>query len=259
MTTEQGSWLSTRLVAGLMVVAVGLAFMFDNLGWMDAGQLIRYWPFGIIAIGVVKLVQAQSWSGRILGGIICAVGAMLAADVVFVVHLNVFRWWPVAIIIFGVMIVLKAFHPSDADVRVVSNPAPGALGGSTFGASGEYQPPASHLRPGSMQQKMSEFAVWSGVERRVSSPAFKRADLTAVMGGIEFDLRQAGTDQGEAVIEVFVLWGGIEITVPPDWAVSNEVVAIMGGAEDQSTGTQQAKHRLIVKGVVIMGGVDIKT
>jgi predicted membrane protein len=258
MTTEQGSWLSTRLIAGLMVVGFGLALMFDNLGWMDAGRLIRYWPFGIIAIGVVKLVQAQSWSGRVFGGIICVVGAMLAADVVLVVHMNIFRWWPLAIVAFGVLIVLKAFNPSDADVRVVSNPAPSGLG-SGGEAPGTYQAPASHLRPGSLQKKMSEFAIWSGIERRVSSPAFQRADLTAIMGGIEFDLRQAGTDQGQAVIEVFVLWGGIEITVPPDWAVSNEVVAIMGGAEDQSTGTQQAKHRLVVKGVVIMGGVDIKT
>jgi predicted membrane protein len=259
MTMERGSWLSTRLIFGLMVVGFGLALMFDNLGWMEAGQLIRYWPLGLIAVGLLKLFQDKSRSGKIFGGILCVVGAMLAADVVFVVDINIFRWWPLAVIAFGILIVLKAFNPSDADVRVVSNPAPSALGGSTFGASGEYQAPASHLRPGSMSQKLSEFAVWSGIERRISSPAFKRADLTAIMGGIEFDLRQAGTDQGEAVIEVFVLWGGIEITVPPDWAVSNEVVAIMGGAEDQSTGTQQAKHRLIVKGVVIMGGVDIKT
>ena len=78
------------------------------------------------------------------------------------------------------------------------------------------------------------------------------------MGGIELDLRQAGTENGEAVIDVFVLWGGIEITVPPDWTVSNQVTPILGGAEDKSTGTQQARNRLIVKGVVIMSGVDIK-
>jgi hypothetical protein len=70
----------------------------------------------------------------------------------------------------------------------------------------------------------------------VSSPVFRHADLTAVMGGIELDLRQAGTGGGEAVIDVFVMWGGIEITVPPDWAVSNQVVPIMGGAEDSAWG-----------------------
>ena len=111
---------------------------------------------------------------------------------------------------------------------------------------------------GTMEQSLSEFAIWSGLQRRVASPAFRRAELTAIMGGIELDLRQAGTENGEAVIDVFVMWGGIEITVPPDWAVSNQVTPILGGAEDKSTGTQQARHRLVVKGVVIMGGVDIK-
>ena len=126
------------------------------------------------------------------------------------------------------------------------------------GRSRTADPFISAVRGGTNEQKISEFAVWSGVQRRVTSPAFKHADLTAVMGGIEFDLRQAGTNNGEAVIEVFVLWGGIEIIVPPDWAVSNQVTPIMGGAEDSSTGTQQARHRLVVKGVVIMGGVDIR-
>ena len=94
---------------------------------------------------------------------------------------------------------------------------------------------------GRWSSRSSEFAIWSGMQRRVASPAFRRAELTAIMGGIEVDLRQAGTENGEAVIDVFVMWGGIEITVPPDWAVSNQVTPIMGGAEDKSTGTQQAQ------------------
>ena len=58
----------------------------------------------------------------------------------------------------------------------------------------------SSVRGGTTAQRSSEFAVWSGVQRGVTSPAFKRADLTAVLGGIELDLRHAGTDNGEAVI-----------------------------------------------------------
>ena len=88
---------------------------------------------------------------------------------------------------------------------------------------------------------------------------FRRGDLTAIMGGIELDLRGASTANGEAVIDLFVMWGGIEIWVPPDWAVSNEVGLLMAGAEDKSTGTQAARHRLVVRGFAIMGGVEIKT
>ncbi len=244
--------LTPRLVVGLLVVGFGLALLFDNLGWFEARDLLRYWPFGLILVGLAKLLQDEARSGRIAGGLLCAVGVLFAVDIFWFVRLDVWRWWPLAIIFFGILIVSRAFNPQETtgkiQVGVVfggSKPA----GDSTTGGA----------KPGTQDPRISELAIWSGVERRVSSPAFARADLTAIMGSIDFDLRQAGTDQGGAVIEVFAMWGGIEIIVPPDWAVSNQVTPIMGGSNDQSTGTQQARHRLIVKGVAIMGGVDIKT
>ena len=101
--------------------------------------------------------------------------------------------------------------------------------------------------------------MWACKQRRVSSTTFRHADLTAIMGGIELDLRQAATANGEAVVDLFVMWGGVEIWVPPDWAVSNQVGLLMGGAEDKSSGTQDARHRLVVRGFVLMGGIEIKT
>src|SRR5690348_14727059 len=73
------------------------------------------------------------------------------------------------------------------------------------------------------ERQFSDFAFWSGVKRRITSPAFKGADFTAVMGGGELDLRGASTAEGPAVIDLFIVMGGLEITVPADWAVSNEV------------------------------------
>lgn len=262
MTSRNGFAVTPRVIFGLVVIFVGVAFLLDNMGLVNAEHLWRFWPFAIILWGLSKIMEG-SRSNRIFGAILCFLGALWAADNFVYVRFDFWRWWPLAIVIFGLLIVFRAFGNSSSS---------GSGQGATIppGSSGAFVPPqtgpvagstvgGASNRPGSMSQKLSEVAIWSGVERRVSAPNFKRADLTAIMGGIEFDLRQAGTDQGEAVIELFVLWGGIEITVPPDWAVSNEVTAIMGGAEDQSTGTQQSKHRLVVKGVVLMGGVDIKT
>ena len=255
--------ISPRLIFGLMVVVVGLIFLLDNMGVVEAGQLFRYWPVALIVIGGLKLIQGPSTGSRVWGGVLCVAGLMILNDLYLVIHIDrLWRFWPLAIVAFGLMIVIKAFrNPPETNGEAVRIP-------NVFGGSGSRPPNSSAgvvagsvsaTRPGSMAQTMEELAIWSGVERRVSSPNFKRADLTAVMGGIEFDLRQAGADNGEAVIEVFVLWGGIEITVPPDWAVSNEVTAIMGGAEDSSSGTQQSRNRLVIKGVVIMGGLEIKT
>lgn len=247
---RRGLPITPRVIVGLMIVGFGLALTLDNLNIIESDELIRYWPFGLIAIGLVKLFQDQDRSGRIGGGIMAAIGAIFAAEHFLYVDLDVWRWWPLALVFLGGMILVRALRASSG-----SEPARGSgrLGGPTIGGGVTSSPGGA-----TTEQTLSEFAMWSGIQRRVASPAFRRAELTAVMGGIELDLRQAGTETGEAVVDVFVLWGGIEITVPPDWAVSNEVTPIMGGAEDKSTGTQQSRHRLIVRGVVIMGGVDIK-
>ena len=112
--------------------------------------------------------------------------------------------------------------------------------------------------PSPREEVIAEFAFWSGKERRVTS-SFKRGELTAVMGGIELDLRSASTTGGEATLDVFAFWGGIEIRVPPDWTVVNQVTAILGGSEDKSVGSRDARNRLVLRGFVIMGGVEILT
>ena len=234
--------LTPQIVLGFCIIAFGVALTADNLGYADASQILEWWPLGIALVGVIKLLQSSTGSGRVVGGVITFVGVALLGETLDV--FQIWAWWPVAMIAMGLVIVFRALGGSRSGPA-----APGPAGltpaGGPAGMTGE--------------SRLSELAIWSGVQRRVSSPVFRHADLTAVMGGIELDLRQAGTGGGEAVIDVFVMWGGIEITVPPDWAVSNQVLPIMGGAEDKSTGTQTSQNRLILRGVAIMGGVEVKT
>jgi hypothetical protein len=225
--------LTAQVVVGLLVVLFGLLLTAGNLGWVDRRQvlgLIRYWPLAISAIGVSKLLSADVRSSRVFAGTLIFFGLWLTAGQVYTFRVHVFQWWPLLLVLGGVWLIARAW---DREREVP------ALGARDAGGS--------------------EFAFWSGVKRRVASADFKRADLTAVMGGIEMDLRQASTASGDAVIDVFAMWGGIEITVPPDWAIINHIVPIMGGVVDKSTGTQAAAHRLHLHGVVLMGGVEIKT
>ena len=236
--------MTPQLILGLMIVVFGLALTADNIGWLEARDVLRYWPLALIALGLAKLFQSDSRSGQIFGGLVILLGAALTADSVFRIRVHIWEWWPLAIVGFGVLIMTRAFAPTKQ-------------GGQNCRFGGE--PGVPETVPPSSDAEISEFAMWSGIQRRIASPVFRRGDLTAIMGGIEIDLRQAATANGEATIDVFALWGGIEITVPPDWNVSNRVTPIMGGAEDASTGTQAARHRLIVRGFAIMGGIEIKT
>jgi predicted membrane protein len=245
--------MTPRVTFGLFIVVFGVAMLLDNLHLIEARNIIRFWPAAMVVVGLSYLFRKESSSERLFGGLLTLVGLVLLSGPMFGINVDIWRFWPLAIVFIGIMIVSRAFQKPEESVAKVQV----VFGGSGQGTTGSATSDAP--RAGSQDTTYSEVAIWSGIEKRVASPAFKRADLTAVMGGIEFDLRQAGADQGHAVIEVFAVWGGIEIIVPPDWAVSNKVTAIMGGVEDQSSGTQMARSRLTVQGVVLMGGVTIKT
>lgn len=270
--------LTPQVILGIAIVIFGLALTADNAGWGDAQSILRFWPLCIVAFGLAKFSGSNSRSGRVFAGIITVVGASMTLEQAFGVRIQIWDWWPLAIVALGLVIVSKAFsggprravpRPDKIADKIESDPFLGTpLGVPPPGDVKEPEitmspgaPPASGAMPfqRTSDADISEFAMWSGTQRRVASSNFRRGDLTAIMGGIEVDLRQASTAGGEAVIDVFALWGGIEIRVPSDWNVSNQVTAIMGGAEDSSTGTQAAKNRLVVRGFVIMGGVEIKT
>ena len=110
---------------------------------------------------------------------------------------------------------------------------------------------------------LNEMAIFSGVEKRVSSKNFTGGRLVAMFGGIEIDLWQANIEGDEAVLHVDAIFGGIEIRVPDTWIVSSEGQGIFGGYSDSthqrpaSDGSQPQKT-LIIRGMALFGGVEIR-
>ncbi len=214
--------LTPQAVIGLLIVIWGLVLTAGNIGWLEpyaVRRVLGWWPIIIIGLGAAKIVSARSASDRTIGIVVVFLGLWFLV--------GVRELLPLLLVALGVFLIVRAR-------------ASGGAGGN-------------------VSEGGAEFAFWSGIERRISVPDFRGANLTAIMGGIEMDLRGAGTASGDAVIDVFAVMGGIEITVPPDWAVINRVTPIIGGVEDKTTGGRDAQHRLIVRGSVIMGGVEIKT
>ena len=229
-----GYRVTPQAVFGLLVMILGLLWTGDNLNWWEAERVTRYWPLALVIIGTALAAQPDDRGRRIFGLILIGVGIWLTAARYFMFELAFWEAWPLVIVVLGARMIYRSTQ------RV-----PNA--------------PLAPSPPRSTDQRFSDFAFWSGVNRRITSTAFRQADLTAVMGGIELDFTGASTGGGEAVIDVFVMWGGIDIKVPPDWAVSNQVLAIMGGADDRSSGSQDSTNRLVLRGFVLMGGIEVKT
>lgn len=206
-----------QVVVGLFIILLGLTLTASNFGWIDTfflHRLLGYWPIIIVGLGAAKIAGARNPGERVFGGVVAFIGLWLLVGIE--------QFFPLLLIVLGGVLISRARRAE-----------PGGL-----------------VRPDDLG---TEFAIWSGIERRVSTREFRGATLTAIMGGIEIDFREAGTASGEAVVDLFVVMGGAELTVPPDWRVVNQVTPFMGGVEDHSTGRAGAQHTLVVRGTVIGG------
>ena len=218
---------SPQLFFGIIVIAVGVLFTLDNLGFGEAEAYLRYWPLGIVAIGLLKLWQARGTNGGVAGALFVVAGLWLLAGSLDFLHINILSAWPLLLVLVGASMVWRVTQEGRA-------------------------------RPADSNAWMSAVAILGGVTRGTNSPAFRGGDLTAVMGACEIDLRQAAIE-GEALIDVFALWGGIDLRVPEDWTVVGRVVPLLGGYEDKTRPPKGATaHTLIVRGFAIMGGVEVK-
>jgi hypothetical protein len=267
MEARAGFPITPRLVLGLFVMLLGVLFLLDSLEIVAAREFVhQYWPVVIIAMGLVRLFQASSPTGRVGGIIWSSVGLLIFMHTLGFIHVQWHTLWPLALVFLGIWIVWRAFSGAPlhrrfdrygykGDVGVMPTGKNGLVVGVSVRSSGRTR--RSWEEHGST---ISMLAIMAGVERKNASKEFRGGDATAIMGGAEIDLTDASIEADcEAVIDVFAMWGGIDIIVPGDWTVTSTVLPIMGGVEDsRKTVGSDPNKRLLVKGMVLMGGVEIK-
>lgn len=242
-----------RVVLGLVVIAVGVLFTLDRLGYVNAGEFWEYWPVLLIAIGIGRVLQPRGTHGRGFGVVLIMVGAWFLLSNLDLIHYRFRDVWPIFLVLLGITMVWRAIagppweglrrHPKEA---IAAGEGSAAVGGPVTSAS-------------VTSSTVSGFALLGGVNRKCASQDFRGGSLTAIMGGCELDLRHASISSGQAVIDTFALWGGIEIKVPQDWSVVVQGTPILGAFDDQTArvGGDGTKV-LVIKGVALMGGVEIK-
>ena len=226
--------LSSQVIIGLMVIAVGVIFTLDNLGIIYAEDYLRYWPAGLLLIGAVKVWHARKdGQGWFSGLLFLGAGAYMLMNRITYIRIDPRVIFPLFLVFLGGFMVWRG----------------------VFGRR-------CSSRAGDGLSRFSSLAVMGGVARRSNSPQFEGADLTAIMGGCDVDLRDASiAPNTEAVIDVFAFWGGIDLKVPEDWIVINRVIPLMGGVDDKTRtpiASSAPQKRLIVRGIVIMGGIGIR-
>lgn len=223
-----------KLILGLSLILIGIAYTLDHLGYVDASQLLRFWPALLIAAGLGKLIDPASGSSRFSGLLLTGIGALFLADNLDLLHFDFETLFPLILVLIGLRVVYTGLWPKTPTANPEST---GFLNGTV---------------------------LLGGGRRTNNSADFRGGDLMAVMGGFNVDLRSARITNGPAVIDVFAFWGGIDIQVPPDWQITVNGIPLLGAFEDKTQtanrndATGGPRQELIVKGFAIMGGIEIK-
>lgn len=224
---DRRSGIPTQLVFGALVVLVGIVLLLDTTGVYDTRPLLDYVPALVILLGMYALWRGglRNFFGPLLVIVLAGAWQLAALDVVEWEEL--WDFWPVFLIVFGLSLVLSYWRRSPGETST------------------------NHV---------SSFAIFGGSEKRSNSKEFRGADLTAMFGGAELDLRDAAVADPPARISAVALFGGVEIIVPRDWNVQLEVLPILGGASDERPRRPEAHEGvdLVVSGFAAFGGVGIE-
>lgn len=105
-------------------------------------------------------------------------------------------------------------------------------------------------------------AIVSGATRSGQWRVPEKLRVTAVMGGVELDFREAAFSPGLTTVSIFAAMGGVEIIVPPGLAVDCDGTAILGGFDsmDRAPVIPDPEAPLLrIKGTVVLGGFEIST
>ncbi len=224
------SRINGRLVAGALLILFGVLFTLDNMGLLDAGDALTWWPVILIALGLFKVIQPAHEGQRKLGYALLALGAFFQLQLLGLTRMR--SAWPFLLVVIGGFLVWRALGRGKG-------------------------PPTTESA-----SQLSEFAIMGGIHRVVESSDFRGGEATAVMGAVELDLRGSTIVTSPAVIDVFALWGGIEIMVPPEWKVDVQAMPILGAFENKARSsvrdTSAPAQELVIRGTALMGGVEIK-
>lgn len=96
-----------------------------------------------------------------------------------------------------------------------------------------------------------------GVSETKITGEYKGGNLTAILGGVELDLREAKIKK-DITINVNAVMGGIDIKVNDNVNVILNTINILGGSESKVSPKKESKVTIYIEGMCFLGGTEIK-
>ena len=221
----------SRLLVGLIVVALGVVFLLDSADVLDAGRVTdRWWPIVLVAAGILTLAERPP--SKVRGTVLTGAGVVLLLFSTKTLDEDAWSYvWPALIVLAGLTIMVR------------------------------WSGRASLADPAAPEDVVRSTAVFGSPKLASTSQHFHGAWLTAIFGGVTLDLRGARPAPEGASINATAAFGGVDVLVPRGWRISVRSTPIFGGLEDKtdhSAPPADDAPLLYVDAVSLFGGVEIK-
>lgn len=244
------------LFIGLLFIVVGFLYACSALDFIDFSIFFPgWWTLFIIVPCLYALTRKnEDKTGPAIGLIIGICFLINAQDFDF--HIDFF---PMALAVLCILIGWKLIFPGKKKEQK-------HVEFSYNSESGEKEVVINDVKFDNTYTKNSNgyvnaSAILGGKDIRVDNECFTGADICAVMGAIDLNLRNAIISE-DVYINVTAIMGGIDIYVPANVrVVTDGCSTIMGGIDvNTAYANYQAADtpKVIITGSCVMGGIDIQ-
>ena len=221
----------SSILWGIVLIAAGALFALNALNITNIDIFFDgWWTWFIIVPCAVGLFTEREKTGNIIG---VAVGVFLLLCCQDVLSFSML--WkllvPAIVVIIGLKMVFTGIFGNKANeiiAKIKQNGGETKVGCATF----------------------------SGCELNYDGEVFEGAELTAVFGGVDCNLKNAIIEK-DCAIQVSAIFGGIDILVPDNVNVKVSSNCIFGGISNK-TALHKEAPTIYVSGTCMFGGVEIK-
>ena len=220
-----------KILWGCIFLAAAIVIALNSFNIIDFDIFFDgWWTLFIIVPSLAGLIENKNKSDSLWGLLIGFLLLLCAQDI-----LDWDLLWklalPIIIAVIGIKMIVSAFRKNKS-ARVISK----------IKVEG--------------RDVQSGVAVFCGTELDFDNTVFDGADLVAVFGGVDCDIRHAIIDR-DVVINATCVFGGIDIKVSDNVKVVNNTTCVFGGVDVRNS-NPNAPYTLYIEGTCMFGGVDVK-
>jgi len=223
----------SHLFLPLVIIGVGVLFLLQNLGYLDASGILRtWWPSLLILLGLSMFLSRGA--GLFFPGVVLCCGVAVQLSNLELLPGDVWSYiWPALIVLLGLSMLFRRASP-----------------GRRCGKDGPLDLSAD---------KLDLSASFSETVRRVSSGSFTGGRISCMFGECTVDLTPSRLAGGKAVLQVNVKFGQLRLRVPAGWKVVSKANAIAGELKDLHSPPPEGTlaDTLEIEGDVTFGSLEI--